>query len=117
MYTANEKRYDKMVYRRCGKSGLRLPAISLGLWQNFGYGSVFANAEEMCRTAFDAGITHFDLANNYGHPYNGSAEENFGRILDRGLRAYRDELCISTNAHPTISANYGTPYDVQPYYK
>ena len=98
MYTANEKRYDKMVYRRCGKSGLRLPAISLGLWQNFGYGSVFANAEEMCRTAFDAGITHFDLANNYGHPYNGSAEENFGRILDRGLRAYRDELCISTKA-------------------
>ncbi len=98
MYTANEKRYDKMVYRRCGKSGLRLPAISLGLWQNFGYGSVFANAEEMCCTAFDAGITHFDLANNYGHPYNGSAEENFGRILDRGLRAYRDELCISTKA-------------------
>lgn len=98
MYKANESRYDKMVYRRCGKSGLRLSAISLGLWQNFGYGSVFANAEEMCRTAFDAGITHFDLANNYGHPYNGSAEENFGRILDRGLRAYRDELCISTKA-------------------
>lgn len=87
-----------MIYRRCGKSGLKLPAISLGLWQNFGYGSVFANAEKMCRTAFDLGITHFDLANNYGHPYNGSAEENFGRILDGGLRAYRDELCISTKA-------------------
>jgi len=81
-----------MVYRRCGKSGLRLPAISLGLWQNFGYMNSFENAEKMCHTAFDLGITHFDLANNYGHPYNGSAEENFGRILDRGLRAYRDEI-------------------------
>jgi len=98
MYNASENRYDNMIYRRCGKSGLKLPAISLGLWQNFGYGSVFANAEKMCRTAFDLGITHFDLANNYGHPYNGSAEENFGRILDGGLRAYRDELCISTKA-------------------
>ncbi len=87
-----------MIYRKCGNSGLKLPAISLGLWQNFGYGSVFATAENMCRTAFDLGITHFDLANNYGHPYNGSAEENFGRILDNGLRAYRDELCISTKA-------------------
>ncbi|MBQ7159533.1 MAG: aldo/keto reductase [Treponema sp.] len=87
-----------MVYRRCGKSGLKLPAISLGLWQNFGFGSVFANAENMCRTAFDLGITHFDLANNYGAPYNGSAEENFGKILDRGLRSYRDQLCISTKA-------------------
>ena len=98
MYNASENRYDNMIYRRCGKSGLKLPAISLGLWQNFGYGSDFANAEKMCRTAFDLGITHFDLANNYGHPYNGSAEENFGRILDGGLRAYRDELCISTKA-------------------
>ncbi len=98
MYTANEHRYDKMVYNRCGKSGLKLPAISLGLWQNFGYGAVFANVEEMCRTAFDLGITHFDLANNYGHPYNGSAEENFGRVLDNGLRAYRDEIVISTKA-------------------
>ena len=98
MYNASENRYDNMIYRKCGKSGLKLPAISLGLWQNFGYGSVFANAEKMCRTAFDLGITHFDLANNYGHPYNGSAEENFGRILDGGLRAYRDELCISTKA-------------------
>ena len=98
MYNADPSRYEKMVYRRCGKSGLKLPAVSLGLWQNFGHGSVFANAEKMCRTAFDLGITHFDLANNYGHPYNGSAEENFGRILDNGLRAYRDELCISTKA-------------------
>ena len=98
MYKADENRYEKMIYRKCGSSGLKLPAISLGLWQNFGYGSVFANAEKMCRTAFDLGITHFDLANNYGHPYNGSAEENFGRILDNGLRAYRDELCISTKA-------------------
>ena len=98
MYKANDDRYSKMVYRRCGRSGLRLPAISLGLWQNFGYGSSFENAENMCRTAFDLGITHFDLANNYGYPYNGSAEENFGRILDRGLREYRDELVISTKA-------------------
>ncbi len=98
MYTAKPERYDSMQYRRVGDSGLKLPAISLGLWQNFGAGSVFANAEAMCRTAFDLGITHFDLANNYGHPYNGSAEENFGSILDRGLRAYRDELCISTKA-------------------
>ena len=98
MYSAADNRYEKMIYRKCGSSGLKLPAISLGLWQNFGYGSVFANAEKMCRTAFDLGVTHFDLANNYGHPYNGSAEENFGRILDNGLRAYRDELCISTKA-------------------
>ena len=87
-----------MVYNRCGKSGLKLPVVSLGLWQNFGHTGVFANAEEMVHTAFDLGIVHFDLANNYGNPYNGSAEENFGRILDRGMREYRDELCISTKA-------------------
>ena len=87
-----------MVYNRCGKSGLKLPVFSLGLWQNFGHTGVFANAEEMVHTAFDLGIVHFDLANNYGNPYNGSAEENFGRILDRGMREYRDELCISTKA-------------------
>ncbi|MDF2485443.1 MAG: aldo/keto reductase [Herbinix sp.] len=98
MYTANEKRYEKMVYNRCGESGLKLPAVSLGLWQNFGYKDNLANMENMCHTAFDLGITHFDLANNYGNPYNGSAEANFGTILDRGLRAYRDELCISTKA-------------------
>ncbi len=98
MYKPNDFRYDKMIYRRCAGSGLKLPAISLGLWQNFGKGSDFENAEEMCHTAFDLGITHFDLANNYGMPYNGTAEENFGKILDRGLRPYRDELCISTKA-------------------
>lgn len=98
MYIADDKRYDRMVYRRCGKSGLKLPAVSLGLWQNFGYRDSFDNMEQMCRTAFDLGITHFDIANNYGNPYNGSAEENFCRILDRGLRQYRDELCISTKA-------------------
>lgn len=98
MYQANENRYDKMIYNRCGKSGLKLPAISLGMWQNFGYKSNFDNIERMCHTAFNLGITHFDLANNYGSPYNGSAEENFKKVLDRGLRAYRDELCISTKA-------------------
>lgn len=97
MYIANDKRYEKMVYRRCGKSGLKLPAVSLGLWKNFGNGGCFANMEKMVHTAFDLGITHFDLANNYGNPHNGSAEENFGRIL-RGMSGYRDELCISTKA-------------------
>ena len=98
MYTAKESRYERMVYNRCGVSGLKLPAVSLGLWQNFSYKDNFGNMEKMCHTAFDLGITHFDLANNYGNPYNGSAEENFGKILDRGLREYRDELCISTKA-------------------
>ena len=98
MYTPNECRYEKMKYNRCGKSGLKLPAVSLGLWQNFGYTGKFDNMEKMIHTAFDLGITHFDLANNYGNPYNGSAEENFGRILDNGMRAFRDELCISTKA-------------------
>ncbi len=97
MYIANEKRYDKMIYRRCGKSGLKLPAVSLGLWKNFGHNGCFANMEEMVHTAFNLGITHFDLANNYGNPYNGSAEENFGRIL-ADMRQYRDEMCISTKA-------------------
>lgn len=97
MFIADEKRYDKMVYNRCGKSGLKLPAVSLGFWQNFGNGGCFANMEKMVHTAFNLGITHFDLANNYGSPYNGSAEENFGRILD-GMRHYRDEMCISTKA-------------------
>lgn len=97
-YLPNKDRYRLMKYNRCGKSGLKLPAVSLGLWQNFGYGSPFDNAEKMVHTAFDLGITHFDLANNYGHPYNGSAEENFGRILNNGLKKYRDELIISTKA-------------------
>lgn len=98
MYTPDEKRYEKMPYRRCGKSGLKLSAVSLGLWQNFSYKDNFANMEEMCHTAFDLGIVHFDIANNYGHPYNGAAEENFGKILQRGMGKYRDELCISTKA-------------------
>lgn len=97
MYIANDKRYEKMPYRRCGKSGLKLPAVSLGLWQNFGHKGNFENMVNMIHTAFDLGITHFDLANNYGNPYNGSAEENFGRIL-ADMRHYRDEMCISTKA-------------------
>ena len=97
MYIADKNRYDKMVYNRCGKSGLKLSAVSLGFWQNFGSQGCFANMENMVHTAFDLGITHFDLANNYGHPYNGSAEENFGRILC-GMKQYRDEMCISTKA-------------------
>ena len=98
MFIPNDNRYEKMVYNRLGNSGLKVPAVSLGLWQNFGFGSDFATAESMVHTAFNLGITHFDLANNYGHPYNGSAEENFGKILDRGMREYRDEMCISTKA-------------------
>ena len=97
MFVANENRYETMKYNRCGTSGLMLPAVSLGLWQNFGHKGCFANMENMIHTAFNLGITHFDLANNYGHPYNGSAEENFGRILD-DMRHYRDEMCISTKA-------------------
>lgn len=97
MYHAQETRYDAMDYRRCGKSGLKLSSVSLGFWKNFGRQSCYANMEQMVYTAFDLGITSFDLANNYGNPYNGSAEENFGRIL-RGMRAYRDEMCISTKA-------------------
>ena len=97
MYIADEKRYDAMRYNRCGRSGLMLPAVSLGLWHNFGSNASFDNMESMCRTAFDNGITHFDLANNYG-PVYGAAEENFGRILAKGLGVYRDELVISTKA-------------------
>ncbi len=97
MYIANEKRYDEMQYNRCGNSGLKLPAVSLGLWHNFGSNGNFENMQDMCYTAFDNGITHFDLANNYG-PIPGAAEENFGRILEKGLGVYRDELVISTKA-------------------
>jgi L-glyceraldehyde 3-phosphate reductase len=93
----SEKRYDSMIYNRCGRSGLKLPAVSLGLWHNFGDMTPFDNARNMAHRAFDLGITHFDLANNYG-PKPGSAEENFGRILKQGLGAYRDELVISTKA-------------------
>jgi L-glyceraldehyde 3-phosphate reductase len=97
MYIANDQRYDTMQYRRCGRSGLRLPAISLGLWHNFGGVDVFENSRAMVRRAFDLGITHFDLANNYGPP-PGSAETNFGEILRLDLKPYRDELIISTKA-------------------
>lgn len=96
-YTANEERYGKIKYRRCGKSGIKLPIISLGLWHNFGGVDVFENGREIIRTAFDNGITHFDLANNYGPP-PGSAEENFGKILKLDLLPYRDELIISSKA-------------------
>jgi len=94
---ANTTRYDSMVYRRCGRSGLKLPAISLGLWHNFGDVDPLENARQMIHRAFDLGITHFDLANNYGPP-PGSAESNFGRILHQDLKAYRDELIISSKA-------------------
>lgn len=97
MYIADNKRYETMKYNRCGQSGLKLPAISLGLWHNFGSNASFDNMQAMCYTAFDKGITHFDLANNYG-PVYGAAEENFGRILAKGLGIYRDELVISTKA-------------------
>jgi len=97
MYIASDARYEKMKYNRCGKSGLMLPAVSLGLWHNFGDTGVYAKMEEMCFTAFDHGITHFDLANNYG-PKAGSAESNFGKILKEHFMPYRDELIISTKA-------------------
>lgn len=97
MYTANEKRYDNMIYNRCGKSGLKLPALSLGLWHNFGSTNVYDNMVDMITTAFDYGITHFDLANNYG-PKPGSAEENFGKILKNEMKPYRDEIVISSKA-------------------
>ena len=96
-YHPNPSRYDHIVYNRCGHSGLMLPAISLGLWHNFGHVDDYETARQMLFTAFDAGITHFDLANNYGPP-PGSAEENFGKILHHDFRGYRDELIISTKA-------------------
>ncbi|WP_212996982.1 L-glyceraldehyde 3-phosphate reductase [Winogradskya consettensis] len=96
-YSAAENRYDTMTYRRAGKSGLNLPALSLGLWHNFGDNKPFDTQRAIVRRAFDLGITHFDLANNYGPPY-GSAETNFGRLLATDLKAYRDELVISSKA-------------------
>ncbi len=96
-YKANEKRYEEMQYNKCGESGLKLPAVSLGLWHNFGDNADFKNMQKMCFTAFDSGITHFDLANNYG-PEAGSAEINFGKILNNDMKAYRDEMIISTKA-------------------
>lgn len=97
MYLARDKRYEKMEYKRCGNSGLKLPMVSLGLWHNFGDNGRYDNMKEMCFTAFDHGITHFDLANNYG-PAPGSAEIHFGRIFAENFRPYRDEMLISTKA-------------------
>ncbi|SFD40102.1 L-glyceraldehyde 3-phosphate reductase [Algibacter pectinivorans] len=96
-YLANESRYDNMTYNRSGKSGVLLPALSIGLWHNFGFVDPIQNGRDILRTAFDLGITHFDLANNYGPPY-GSAEENFGTIFKKDFKAYRDELFIATKA-------------------
>ncbi len=96
-YLAKETRYESMLYNRCGRSGIKLPAISLGLWHNFGGVDVYENGRKIIHKAFDAGITHFDLANNYGPP-PGSAEHNFGRLLAEDLKPYRDELIISTKA-------------------
>ena len=97
MYTPAKERYNIMEYNRCGRSGLLLPKISLGLWHNFGDASDYENMRQLCFTAFDNGITQFDLANNYGPAY-GSAEKNFGRILKEDLMPYRDELIITTKA-------------------
>ena len=101
MYKAKENRYNTMTYNRCGASGIKLPAISLGFWHNFGDTAKYDNMKEMCYTAFDNGITHFDLANNYG-PEPGSAEKNLGKIMREELTAYRDELIISTKAGYTM---------------
>jgi len=107
IYLANKQRYHDMEYRRCGNSGLKLPAVSLGLWHNFGDIDKQENAKNILRTAFDAGITHFDLANNYGPP-PGSAEENFGKIYKDDFKPYRDELIISTKAGwPMWEGPYG----------
>ena len=97
MYRPDEKRYQTMKYNRCGKSGLKLPTVSLGFWHNFGDTGVYENMRQLCFTAFDHGITHFDLANNYG-PEPGSAESNLGKILKENFSFYRDELVISTKA-------------------
>lgn len=100
-YLAKPDRYSEMKYNRCGKSGLKLPAVSLGLWHNFGGVTAYENSRAMLRRAFDLGITHFDLANNYGPP-PGAAEENFGRLLQQDFRGYRDEMIISTKAGYTM---------------
>ena len=98
VYTASKTRYDNMKYNKCGESGLKLPAVSLGLWHNFGVNDSYENMREMCFCAFNNGITHFDIANNYGRPEPGSAEKNFGKILREDMSAYRDEMIISTKA-------------------
>ena len=96
-YNASEERYERMKYNRCGKSGLKLPEVSLGFWHNFGTDASYTNMKQMCFTAFDHGITHFDLANNYGPPY-GTAEETLGQLIKEDFKPYRDELFISTKA-------------------
>ena len=101
-YNASKTRYSNMKYNKCGESGLKLPTISLGLWHNFGANDNYENMREMCFTAFDNGITHFDLANNYGFPAVGSAEENFGKILRVDMSGYRDEIIVSTKAGYTM---------------
>ena len=107
-YFASKTRYSDMKYNKCGESGLKLPAVSLGLWHNFGANDNYENMRAMCFCAFDNGITHFDIANNYGHPANGSAEENFGKILREDMSAYRDEMIVSTKAGYTMWAGpYG----------
>ena len=107
MYKPSETRYDSMIYRRCGNSGLQLPAVSLGLWHNFGDTGDFSNMKRLLHTAFDSGICHFDLANNYG-PEAGAAERNFGRILKEDFSGYRDEILISTKAgYPMWPGPYG----------
>ena len=98
IYNAKDSRYDNMKYSYSGKSGLKLPSVSLGLWHNFNKTDDFSNMRDMLTTAFDLGITHFDLANNYGRPYAGSAEENFGKVLKNEFSSYRDEMVISTKA-------------------
>ena len=113
VYVPDPGRYGRMAYRRVGSSGIQLPAISLGLWQNFGDDRPLANSRAILRRAFDLGITHFDLANNYGPPY-GAAETNFGRIFGEDFRPYREELIISTNpAWRDLSADWGKP--IKPY--
>ena len=111
-YLADKTRYDNMPYRYCGHSGLKLPALSLGLWHNFSDVDQYSNMVEMLTTAFDLGVTHFDLANNYGRPFAGSAERNFGRIMKDVLAPYRDELIISTKAgyymHPGPYGDFGS---------
>ena len=97
-YEASEKRYDNMQYNYCGDSGLKLPALSLGLWHNFSETDNYENMVDIIKTSFDLGVVHFDLANNYGRPVAGSAEINFGKILNSELSSYRDEMVISTKA-------------------
>ena len=111
LYQADPQRYQNIAYRRCGNSGIDLPTISIGLWHNFGETDDYQNAVDLLRTAFDLGITHFDLANNYGPPY-GAAESTFGKIFKRDFSRYRDELIISTKAGwdmwPGPYGNYGS---------